>query len=154
MADGLNSPWGSLERSQKRVVCAATCGSWFKNMATRIDWLGHRAQATRAWPVTSTEIGLSRPIFFFHSAIFHPNTPCNVGFISVSRHMFVILETRNGNIFGQILRSFRKCVDTWMIENSNWSQKRLVFFTKQSVERLPEVFLTGEPNANKKKNSF
>ena len=51
----------SSERSRKRVVCAALCASWFKNMATGIDWTGRRAQATRAQTTTDVQIGLPRP---------------------------------------------------------------------------------------------
>ena len=62
---------------------------------------------------------------FCRSAIFRPITPYSVWFLWVSRHRSIILAKKYGNIFGQILRNSRKCVKTWIIENVNWSQKRL-----------------------------
>ena len=145
---------GTSERSQKRVVCAAICASIVIQEYGDRNWLALPQSASdaraavhfdRNWPISTHT--------FCHSAIFHPNTPCDVWFFWVSRHYVShFSKKKNGNIFGQILRNSRKCVKTWMIENSNWSQNALVFFfAKQSLESLPEVVLTGEPNTNKKK---
>ena len=90
---------------------------------------------------------------FCHSAIFRPITPYNVWFFWVSRHGSIILAKKNRNIFGQILRNSRKCVKTWVIENVHWSEKTPRYSSKQSLECLPEVFLTDEPNTNEKKTA-
>ena len=85
------------------------CASWFKNMATGIDWTGRRAQATRARTTTDVQIGLPRPTDFATVQYFIQLPPFNVWFFSVSRHRSIILA-KKWKLFGQILRNSRKCV--------------------------------------------
>ena len=138
----------ALERRQKRVICAALCASWFKNMATRINRTGCRAQVTRA------RARGRRPTF--KSANPNPpilpqcnilsNYPYNVSFFWVSRHRSIILAKKMpGKIFGQILRNSRKCVKTWIIENVNWSQKRLGTLPSSLWKVFPKFFLQMNP---------
>ena len=59
--------------------------------------------------------------------------------------MSIILAKKYGNIFGQILRNSRKCVKTWMIENSNWSQKRLSFLPNSLCKAFLKFFFQVNP---------
>ena len=52
-----------VARSQKRVVCAAICASWFKNVATGIDRPNRRAQATQSRSLRH-ELAYLDPKFF------------------------------------------------------------------------------------------
>ena len=64
-------------------------------MATGIDRLGRRAQATRAQPFTSTEIGLSRPILF--ATVQYRKTPLISTYVISGLAMVQVL------IFGAVL---------------------------------------------------
>ena len=60
------------------------------------------------------------------------------------------------NIFGQILRNSKKCAKT--LNSRYWSQilidhKNALVFHQTVSGKSPEVFLTGEPNTNKKKTA-
>ena len=124
---------GSSERSRKRVVCAALCASWFKNMATGIDWTGRRAQATRA----DDDRQSNRPSpthRFCHSAIFRPITPYKVWFFWVSRHRSIILAKKIG-----------------VIENVNWSQKHLGILPSSLWNVFLKFFLQMNPIPMRKK---
>ena len=82
-------------------------------MAAGIDRLGRRAQARgtadhfdKNWPIPTHT--------FCYRAIFNPNTPCNVWFFWISRHMSLMLAKKNQNIFGQtnlcLARVSKRCV--------------------------------------------
>ena len=58
---------------------------------------------------------------------------------------------KNGNIFGQILRNSRKCTRTWMIENVNWSQKRLGILPSSLWKVFLRFFLQMNPIPMRKK---
>ena len=68
---------------------------------------------------------------------------------SESADICIILD-KNGNILGQILRSSRKCVKNLSYRTFYLITKMPWFSAKQSLESFPGVFLTGEPNTNKK----
>ena len=137
-------PKGSSERSQKLVVCAALCASWFKNMATGIDRTGRRAQATRAQTTTDVQIGLLRPTDFATVQYFIQLPPIMLGF-SESADIGLSFWRKNGNIFGQILRNSRKCAKTWINENDSWSQKRLGFLPSCLWKVFLKFFLLVNP---------
>ena len=127
------------------------CASWFKNMATGIDWTGRRAQATRA----DDDRRSNRPTpthRFCHSAIFRPITPFNVWFFSVSRHRSIILAKKM-ETFRADFEKFQEMCETWIIENVNWSQTRLGILPSS----LWKVFLKFFFQMNRKpmrKNSY
>ena len=68
---------------------------------------------------------------------------------SESADICIILD-KNGNSFGQILRNSRKCVKNLSYRTFYLITKMPWFSAKQSLESFPGVFLTGEPNTNKK----
>ena len=89
---------------------------------------------------------------FCHSARFRPITPYNVWFFWVSRHRSIILaknmETFSGRFWeipGNVLKLelLKMFID----------HKTPRYSSKQSLECLPEVFLTDEPNTNEKKTA-
>ena len=57
----------------------------------------------RNWPIPTHT--------FCHSAIFHPNTPCNVWFFWVSRHMSIILAKKMETFSGRF----------WEIPGNMWN---------------------------------
>ena len=99
------------------------CASWFKNMATGIDWTGRRAQATRARTTTDVQIGLPRPTDFATVQCFVQLPPLMFGF-SQSADRSIILAKKM-ETFRADFEKFQEMCETWIIENVNWSQTRL-----------------------------
>ena len=74
-------------------------------------------------------------------------------FLSQQTKVYHFCE-KNGNIFGQILRYSRKCVKTWIIENVNWSQKRLGILPSSLWKVFLRFFLQMNPIPMRKKNCY
>ena len=90
-------------------------------------------------------------LYFLHCAIFHPNTP------PPPPPQLVFLNPQTlANRFYHFRADFEKFQE--MCEHLNYQKFYLIaktprFCTKEFLESPLEVFLTGEPNTNKK-NSY
>ena len=122
-----------------------------KNMATRIDWTGCGAHATRARTTTDVQIGGLRLKDFATVQYFIQLPAISFGF-SESADVGLSFYGKNGNIFGQILRvpgNVRKL--EWsrtLVDHKN----ALVFYQGQAVSgKSPCSFSYRWTHYNKKK---
>ena len=135
---------------RSRWLCHACTSSWLCHWR---NWLNQPQSASDARVDDDRRSNRPSPTHrFCHSAIFRPTTPYNVWFFWVSRHRSIILakkmETFSGRFWEIPGNVFKLELLKMLIDH-----KTPRYSSKQSLECLPEVFLTDEPNTDEKKTA-